>query len=263
MHKVKRMISAASRKILLALLVAASLNPVLAKAQSEMQKPLDIVLVHGAFADGSSWSKVIALLQKKGYRVTAVQNPLTSLEADVTATTRVIERQPHDVLLVGHSWGGAVITEAGNHPKVHGLVYLSALTPDSGESVGQLLERLHAPMEGMAPDTNGLVWLDDPAAFAKVMAGDVASQEARRLAAVQQPIAAAAFSEKIGQAAWRGKPSWYLLTEGDHALPIAVQRKLAAMTGAHTVEIRSSHMSLVSHPDAVAALIDRAARTAR
>ncbi|WP_290975461.1 alpha/beta hydrolase [Herbaspirillum sp.] len=260
MSKVNHMISVAGRKILLALLAVASLNPVLAKAQSEMQKPIDIVLVHGAFTDGSSWSKVITLLHQKGYRVTAVQNPLTSLEADVTATTRVIERQPHDVLLVGHSWGGAVITEAGNHSKVRGLVYVSALAPDSGESVGQLLERLHAPMQGMAPDSNSLVWLDEPGAFSKVMANDVDPGELPGLVAVQQPIAATAFGEKIGRAAWHDKPSWYLITEGDHALPTPVQRKLAAMTGAHTVEIRSSHMSLVSHPDAVAELIDQAAR---
>jgi len=260
MNKAMRMVLTACRKGLLILLVTMSFNPALARAQSTMLPLLDIVLVHGAFTDGSSWSKVIVLLQKKGYRVTAVQNPLTSLAADVSATIKVIDRQPHDVLLVGHSWGGAVVTEAGNHSKVKGLVYLSALAPDSGESVGRLLERLQAPMEGMVPDANGQVWLDDPNTFAKVMAGDVASEEVRRLAAVQQPISAAAFSEKIGHAAWRGKPRWYLVTEGDHALPTTIQRKLAVMMAAPTVEIESSHMSLISHPEAIVDLIDEAAR---
>jgi pimeloyl-ACP methyl ester carboxylesterase len=256
-----------SRYVLLTCLSAIlSLNPALSRAQDTMQNTsptVDIVLVHGAFADGSSWFRVIALLQQKGYHVTAVQNPLTSLAADVRATTRVIERQPHKVLLVGHSWGGAVITEAGNHPSVRGLVYLSALAPDSDENVAQLLQRLHAPMEGMQPDQQGLIWLDDPQAFGQVMANDVAPEQVRHLAAVQQPIAASTFSERIGHAAWRDKPVWYLITEDDHALPATVQRKIASMLGAQTQAIPSSHMSLLSHPDKVADFIDQAARTLR
>ena len=126
-----------------------------------MDNRLDVVLVHGAFADGSSWFKVIELLQQRGFHVTAVQNPLTSLAADVDATLRVIERQPGNVLLVGHSWGGAVATQAGNHPKVRGIAYLSAMVPDSKESASELLTRLGAPMEGMSPDKSGLIWLDD------------------------------------------------------------------------------------------------------
>jgi pimeloyl-ACP methyl ester carboxylesterase len=220
----------------------------------------NIVLVHGAFADGSSWSEVIAILQRKGYHVTAVQNSLTSLADDVAATRRVLDRQQGDVLLVGHSWAGAVVTEAGNAPNVKGLVYLSALAPDSNESVGDLLARLHAPMEGLKPDGNGLIWLDDPAAYRQVMAGDVRAAKARLLAAVQQPIAAGAFGEKVSHAAWRDKPSWYLVTDNDHALPPAVQRELAKETGAHRVALQSSHMSMVSHPADVADLIDRAAR---
>ncbi len=231
--------------------------------EQEMTKTIDIVLVHGAFADGSSWSRVIGLLQQKGYHVTAVQNALASLATDASATERVIARQPHDVLLVGHSWGGAVISVAGNHPKVKGLVYLSALAPDSGESVAQLLQRLNAPMEGLAPDASGLIWLDNPQVFGQVMAQDLAQDEIARLAAVQQPIAASAFSEKVAHAAWRDKPVWYLVTEGDHALPSDVQRKLAQMMGAQTRTIQSSHMSLVSHPDDVATLIDQAAQTLR
>lgn len=222
----------------------------------------NIVLVHGAFADGSSWLPVIAKLQAMGYHVTAVQNPLTSLADDVAATEKVLHRQQGDVLLVGHSWAGAVITQAGNAANVKGLVYLSALVPDSGESVADLLQRLKAPMDGMAPDAEGLIWLDDPKQFHQVMAADVSINKARELAAVQQPMAAASFAGKIEHAAWHDKPSWYLQTENDQALKPVVQRALAQQIGAKVVTILSSHMSLVSHPDAVAKLIDQAAREA-
>ncbi|MGO4568629.1 alpha/beta fold hydrolase [Rhizobium sp. 2YAF20] len=222
----------------------------------------NIVLVHGAFTDGSSWSEVITALQGKGYHVTAVQNPLTSLRDDVAATRRVLERQDGGTILVGHSWAGAVVTEAGNAEKVKAIVYLSALVPDSGESVVELLKKRNAPMEGLKPDQSGLVWLDDPDAYRHVMAADVAADKVRVLAAAQQPIAAGAFAEKIGHAAWLDKPTWYLLTEDDNALPIGVQRWLAGHIGAQIVSLKSSHMSLLSHPSEVADLIDRAAREA-
>lgn len=219
----------------------------------------NIVLVHGAFTDGSSWSAVTALLLAKGYNVTAVQNPLTSLKEDVAATQRVLQRQSGDVLLVGHSWGGAVITQAGNAENVKGLVYLSALVPDSGESVTDTLKRFDAPMEGMQADKHGLVWLDNPDMFRRVMANDLTMPQARLLTAAQQPIAAKAFDEKISHAAWRNKPSWYLLTENDNALKPAVQNLLAHATGANITRLASSHMSMVSHPEDVAAFIDNAA----
>jgi pimeloyl-ACP methyl ester carboxylesterase len=222
----------------------------------------DIVLVHGAFADGSSWSSVIPLLQQKGYRVTAVQNPLTSLGDDVAATRRVLRRQQGPVLLVGHSWAGAVVTEAGNADNVRGIVYLSALVPDSGESVSDLLNQQHAPMDGMTPDGDGLVWLDDPHAYRNVMAADVTPAQARLLAATQAPMAARAFSGKVEHAAWLDKPTWYLITENDHALAPRVQHWTAQHIGAHVVTLKSSHMSLVSHPREVADLIDRAAHEA-
>lgn len=232
----------------------------LAAAAEPLLPVRDIVLVHGAFTDGSCWQDVIPLLQRKGYRVTAVQNPLSSLADDVAATRRVLARQRGDVLLVGHSWAGAVVTEAGNAPNVKGLVYLSALVPDSNESVAGLLVRLQAPMEGLKPDADGLIWLDDPKAYAQVMAGDVAPAKVRVLAAMQQPIAAATFEGRVGQAAWRSKPSWYLVSENDHALLPEVQRRLVEQIGAKSVAIKSSHMSMLSHARAVADLIDRAAR---
>ncbi|MDU8457305.1 MULTISPECIES: alpha/beta hydrolase [Pseudomonas syringae group] len=222
----------------------------------------NIVLVHGAFADGSNWSSVIKQLTAMGYYVTAVQNPMTSLQDDVLATQRVLRRQKGDVLLVGHSWAGTVITQAGNASNVKGLVYLSALVPDSGESAAGLLQRLNAPMTGLTPDEEGWLWLDDPAQFHLVMAADLPMKKAQLLASVQQPIAAACFAEKIQHAAWHDKPSWYLQTTDDKALLPSVQRAIAKQIGAQTLSIRSSHLSLVSHPDTVAKFIDHAAREA-
>lgn len=222
----------------------------------------NIVLVHGAFADGSSWTPVISRLQAMGYQVTAVQNPLSSLADDVAATAHVLRRQTGDVVLVGHSWGGTVITEAGNAPQVKALVYLSALAPDNGESVTDLLQRLHAPLAALTPDAEGLLWLDDPAQFHRIMAADVPIAKARQLAAIQQPIAAASFTGRISHAAWRDKPSWYLHTTRDQALQPAVQLAIAQQMGATRVAIPSSHFALQSHPEAVARLIDQAARTA-
>lgn len=246
----------------LLLAVAAGLAPPSAGAAPAEPPVRHIVLVHGAFADGSSWSPVIEILQRKGYLVTAVQNPLTSLADDVAATRRVLQRQNGGVILVGHSWAGAVVTEAGNADNVKGLVYLSALVPDAGESVADLLGRLHAPMDGLTPDADGLIWLDDPSVYREVMAADVPAWKARLLAATQQPIAARAFGDKLTQAAWQAKPSWYLVTENDKALQPRVQRLLAQHIGARTVVLKSSHMSLVSHAREVAALIERAARSA-
>ncbi|MFF0924635.1 alpha/beta fold hydrolase [Rhizobium leguminosarum] len=242
------------------LTIAAMLLPAAVRAADTPSGIRNIVLVHGAFADGSSWSDILPLLQAKGYHVTAVQNPLTSLADDVAATRRVLERQKGDVLLVGHSWAGAVVSEAGNADNVKGIVYLSALVPDSNESVMDLLQKQNSPMDGLVPDANGLVWLDDPEAFAHVMAGDVARERVALLAATQQPMTAKAFGDKIQKAAWQNKPTWYLVTEGDNALPTRVQQWLASHIGAKTSLIKSSHMSMVSHPSAVADFIARAAK---
>jgi len=247
-------------------LAAIALLLALAVARVEAAAPFDvrnIVLVHGAFADGSGWSRVIPLLQHKGYHVTAVQLPLTGLADDVTATRRVLEREHGDVILVGHSWGGVVVTEAGSDPKVAGLVYVSALVPDDGESASALLDRFKAPMEGFKPDSTGLVWLDDPLAFHGVMGSDLGMPLARSLAAVQRPVAARSFADTVSHAAWHDKPSWFLITESDHALLPRVQRSIAQQIHATTLSIKSSHLSMFSHSRQVAALIESAARGAR
>lgn len=242
----------------LVLLTALGTRP--ATAQDRVPAVRNIVLVHGAFADGSSWSPVITRLQRKGYRVTAVQNPLTSLADDVAATRRVLDRQQGGVILVGHSWGGTVVTEAGTAPNVEGLVYLSALAPDAGESTIELLGRLAAPMPAMVPDKDGLLWLDDPVAYRQVMAGDAAPALAALQAATQQPLAAHAMADKLNHAAWRSKPSWYLVSENDKALSPSVQHRIAKAIGAYTQSVRSSHMPMLSHPDVVVSIIERAAR---
>lgn len=244
----------------LALALAAVVMPGTVSAAEQPGGVRNIVLVHGAFADGSSWQDVIPLLQAKGYHVTAVQNPLTSLADDVAATRRVLERQKGGVLLVGHSWAGAVVTEAGSAENVKGIVYLSALVPDAGESVADMMQKRNSPMEGLFPDHDGLVWLDDPKAYAHVMAADVPTARVVVLAAAQQPIAAASFSEKVTTAAWTKKPTWYLVTENDNALPTPVQKWLAQHIGASTTTIKSSHMSMIAHPRAVVDVIVQAAQ---
>jgi Predicted hydrolases or acyltransferases (alpha/beta hydrolase superfamily) len=221
----------------------------------------NIVLVHGAFADGSSWNAVSSRLQSLGYHVTSVQNPLTSLDADVEATKKVLERQKGDVLLVGHSWGGVVVTKAGNAPNVKGIVYLSALVPDSNESASDLLTRLKSPMEGLEPDKNGLIWLDDAKTFQHVMANDLPEKQAKLLASVQQPIAAQAFTQKISEAAWRVKPTWYLITTNDNALKPRTQELISKQAHSSIIRVNSSHLSLISHPDQVSNLIDKAAKS--
>lgn len=240
--------------VLLSLLCMAASQPVQARINN-------IILVHGAFTDGSAWQEVIDRLQTRGYHVTAVQNPLTSLKDDVAATERVIDRQQGEVVLVGHSWAGAVIAQAGNNPKVKKLVFLSALAPDSGESVTSLLTRLNAPMADMRPDKNGLIWLDDPDAYQRTMANDLPLKRVKLLTATQQPIAVNAFSEKIEHAAWREKPSWYLITEDDRALSPSVQQQLVGAMNATVLRIKSNHMSMISHPDAVSQFIEQATQT--
>ena len=222
----------------------------------------NVVLVHGAFVDGSSWNGVVAKLQQKGYRVSSVQNPLTSLADDVAATRRVLARQQGPTILVGHSWGGVVITEAGaNAPNVAGLVYVAAVAPDLHESTTDLLKRA-APMPagaGITKDASGFLWLDRSKYHAD-FAADVPENVTRVLSAAQVPIAATAFGETVSQVAWKEKPSWYVLTTKDRAVSPDVERFMAERMGAKIVPIASSHLAPVSHAGAIADVIDRAAR---
>ena len=222
----------------------------------------NIVLVHGAFADGSSWSKVIPILQAKGYHVTAVQNPLTSLADDVAATNRALAQQDGPTILVGHSWAGVVITEAGMDPKVAGLVYVAAFAPDAGEAVGELGKAYPPPPALASPivDKDGFMSLP-PEAFLK-FASDLPASDAQVAAATQGPINASAFSAKVSAAAWKTKPSWYIVSKLDQAIAPDEERFFAKRMNATTTELNTSHVAMLSQPKAVAQVIVDAATKA-
>lgn len=224
----------------------------------------NIVLVHGAFADGSSWAKVIPILQAKGYNVTAVQNPLTSLADDVAATQRALALQDGPVILVGHSWAGVVITEAGMDPKVVGLVYVAAFAPDQGETAGELGKPYPPPPALSAPiaDKDGFLTLSTDAVV-KHFASDLPAAEARVLAATQGPIASSAFGAKVSGVAWKTKPSWYIVSKLDGAIAPDEERFFAKRMKATTTELQTSHVPMLSQPKAVAAVIMDAAAKAR
>jgi pimeloyl-ACP methyl ester carboxylesterase len=223
----------------------------------------NIVLVHGAFADGSSWAKVIPILQAKGYKVTAVQNPLTSFADDVAATNRALAQQDGPVILVGHSWAGVVITEAGMDPKVVGLVYVAAFAPDQGEAVGDLGKAYPPPPALAAPivDKEGFLSLSTDAVV-KHFASDLPASEARVVAATQGPIAGSAFGAKVSGVAWKTKPSWYIVSKLDGAIAPDEERFFAKRMKATTTELNASHVSMLSQPKAVAAVIMDAAAKA-
>ena len=216
----------------------------------------NIVLVHGAFADGSSWAKVIAILQAKGYNVTAVQNPLTSLADDVAATNRALALQKGPVILVGHSWAGAVITEAGVDPKVAGLVYVAAFAPDADEIIGDLGKNYPPPPSFVAPiiDAQGFMSLSSEA-IVKHFARDLPQGEARVVAATQTPIATSAFGAKVSNVAWKTKPSWYIVARKDQAIDPDEQRFFAKRMKATTTELQTSHVPMLAKPKDVAAVI--------
>lgn len=218
-----------------------------------------VVLVHGAFADGSSWDRVIPQLQAKHYEVIAVQLPLTSLQDDVAATQRAIARAKGDVVLAGHSWGGTVITEAGNDKKVKALVYVAAFAPDKGQTTAALADSYPAPpgSASLAKTADGFLYLP-PQALARDFAPDVPAAQQKRLAVTQGPIRAAAFGDKVTQAAWAQKPSWYLVSSQDRMINPDLERAMAHNIHAQTREVASSHVSMVSHPDEVARIITAA-----
>ncbi len=219
-----------------------------------------VVLVHGGFVDGSGWEGVYRILRKDGYSVAIVQNPTISLIDDVAATKRVIATQNGPVILVGHSYGGAVITEAGNHPKVAGLVYITAFAPDKGESVSTLIKDPPpgAPVPPILPPLDGYLFLDK-AKFAASFAADVEADKAAFMADSQVPWGVEALSGTISEPAWKTKPSWYLVATDDKMIPPPAQRFMSKRAGSTVVDSAGSHAIYVSHPDAVAAIIKKAA----
>lgn len=231
-----------------------------ARAQTPAKVQKSIVLVHGAFADGSSWDKVVPLLQAKGHTVIAVHEPLSSLADDVAATKRAIDTLPGEVILVGHSYGGAVITEAGNNSKVVGLVYVAAFGPDAGESVNDLGKGKPAPswQAALKVDAGGYAWLPGEV-VAKDFAQDLPPAQTKLITVKQGPIALKCFDDKIKVAAWKTKPSWYLRASEDHMIDPAAQALMAERMKATTTSIRSSHVPMVSKPAEVAKLILAAA----
>jgi pimeloyl-ACP methyl ester carboxylesterase len=220
-----------------------------------------VVLVHGGFVDGSGWEGVYRSLRTDGYAVSIVQNPTLSLADDVRVTKGVIAAQSGPVILVGHSYGGAVITEAGNDPKVVGLVYIAAFAPDKGESVSSLIKDPPpgAPVPPILPPQDGYLFLDK-AKFPASFAADVDAKKAEFMADSQVPWGVEALSGMISQPAWRTKPSWYLIATDDQMIPPPAQRFMSKRAGATVVEVAGSHAIYVSQPDAVAALIAKAAK---
>ncbi|MDI7864235.1 alpha/beta hydrolase [Rhizobiaceae bacterium n13] len=222
-------------------------------------KARNIVLVHGLFADGSCWSEVIARLQPQGFNVTAVQNPLTTLPDAVASAQRVLDRQDGPTVLVGHSFSGMIVTQAGVHPKVSSLVYVAARAPDAGEDYTALAKTYPTP-----PASAGIVFDGDEgrlteAAFLRDFAGDIPEAKAKVLYAVQEPFHKELLAGRTTEAAWRTKPSWYAVSTEDRTINPDLERFMAKRMGATTIEVKSSHLSMISHPDEITRLILEAA----
>jgi pimeloyl-ACP methyl ester carboxylesterase len=228
-------------------------------AQSTPAPIKNVVLIHGAFADGSSWSKVIPLLQAKGLHVVSVQIPLTSFDDDVAATKRVIEAQDGPVLLVGHSYGGVVISEAGNEPKVAGLVYVAAFAPDSGENIVEISKSFPKPpgMDTLAPQADGFLLLT-PQGVKENFAQDLTESEKNILVAVQPYTAGAIFGAKVTKAAWHDKPTSYIVSSNDRMISPEQEKSMAKQMNAATTVLPASHVVMLSHPKEVAEVIEKA-----
>jgi len=229
-----------------------------AQAQS-VPKVQNVVMIHGLFADGSCWTEVIARLQRKGLNATAVQNPLTSLQAAVDATKDVLSWQQGPTVLVGHSFGGVIISEAGVDPKISSLVYVAARAPEVGEEYAALTAKYPAP-----PVATGIIWENDwgrlgEEAFLRDFAGDLPAEKARLLYAVQSPFRRSLLAGKTTNAAWRSKPSFYAVSTEDRVINPDLQRFTAKRMGAKTIEVKASHLGFISQPDAIAGLILEAA----
>ncbi|MGO8059918.1 MULTISPECIES: alpha/beta fold hydrolase [Rhizobium/Agrobacterium group] len=241
---------------------AASLVSVKGMAAPSVARPpkaSNIVFVHGLFADGSCWSEVISRLQPKGLNVTSVQNPLTTLSESVAAAERVLARQDGPTVLVGHSFGGMIVTQAGIHPNVSALVYIAARAPDTNEDFGALAKTFPTP-----PASAGIIFDGEEGrlgkeAFLQDFAGDIPRARAEVLYATQYPFQKALLAGKVTEAAWRHKPSYYAVSSEDRTINPDLERFLAKRMGAETIELKASHLSLISHPDEVAELILKAA----
>jgi pimeloyl-ACP methyl ester carboxylesterase len=226
-----------------------------------MSAPANVILVHGAWADGSCWSGVIERLQADGYHVTAPQFPLTALADDVARLRHVLELQDGPAIVAGHSYGGQIITALGaDAPNVAGLVYIAAFGIDEGESLGALLGQGPTPpaLEHLFTDPQGFIWLPEDD-FVKHFASGVEPARARVLHAVQQPLAGSTFTDVMAAPAWKSRPSWYMVATGDQAIPPDAERLFASRMGATTVEVSAGHLAMVSHPGETAQLITAAA----
>jgi pimeloyl-ACP methyl ester carboxylesterase len=249
------------RRAFVRMAAAGAASPFLQRVASAQPAPKikNVVLVHGLFADGSCWSGVIARLQQKGMQVTSVQNPLTTLQAAVEETKRVLALQSGPTVLAGHSFSGMIVTEAGVDSKVSALVYVAARAPDAGEDYTALAKRFPTP-----PATAGIVWSDDygrlgEEAFLRDFAGDLPADKARVLYAVQAPFKRSLLADKTIHAAWRSKPSWYAVSTDDRTINPDLERFMAKRMGAKTIEVKASHVSIISQPDTIADLILEAA----
>lgn len=248
-------------RFLSALLLASIITSVPANKTFAQNGVKNIVLVHGAFADGSGWEDVYKILVKRGYNVSVVGNPNTGLTEDVAATKLVLARQNGPAILVGHSYGGAIITEAGNDSMVAGLVYVSAFVPDAGESLLKLLQSgPPSPNSGILPPSNGFVWYDK-SKFHSGFCADLPKEKAAFMADSQIPVAASVFGSTITQAAWKTKPSYYIVATQDQTIPPDAERFMAKRAGAKVTEIKGSHVLFISQPEAVANVIDTAAKS--
>jgi pimeloyl-ACP methyl ester carboxylesterase len=248
------------RKLIAAAVAVLSVGFAPAQTAPTQSAPVkNIVLVHGAFADGSGWRRVADILGKDGYTVSVVQEPLTSLADDVAATKRVLDQQSGPTILVGHSYGGVVITEAGNAANVVGLVYIAAFIPDQGESAVSLLSQAPAANNDLRATQDDFLYID-PAAFPADFAGDLLPAEAKFMAHSQAMLAKAAAGAPVTNAAWRQKKSWALVSTLDHNINPDLERKMAKRAGSETIEVPGSHAVYISRANEVAGLIERAAK---